>query len=258
MERKIDKPLVGYGYGKLGELFEEAMCELNIPIECFYDTKSRKVELEFLSPKIKDWIVAICITTEPFGDLKKHVASLGFPPENIVSAYDIFNAYPELGIQNGWSAQDDYTDEDYVNCSRVLEGFSSCKSDNHYSMFLDWRVYRREASKSRLFIHPSSYPLPSTLKDIKERRNLLHDWHHHRNFVEIHNEGFELEAVTKGLDDFRKYRPIISVACYHSRDGLWKIEKTLMDGLEDYSFSFQLKAFQGQAAYMYCIPGEMI
>jgi hypothetical protein len=76
--------------------------------------------------------------------------------------------------------------------------------------------------------------------------------------ISIHNEGYELQTIQDSIEVFKKDKPRLEVACYHSRDGLWKIEKFLMDNLPDYTWTFRLTAYMGQGAYIYGCPKEEV
>ena len=105
----------------------------------------------------------------------------------------------------------------------------------------------------------NSPSLPSTLADIRARQHATLytlDGSPLPESISIHTEGCELKTLEINMPLFQRYRPSIDVACYHSRDGLWAIEKYLMDNLPDYTWTFRLSAYQGQGAYIYGTPNE--
>jgi hypothetical protein len=250
--RKVDRPLVLYGKGNLGKLAKEIFYELGIRPAYVMD---KMCSFEALP---KDVLVAVCVATEPYYPIAKTLNEAGW--EDVVPVWDIIEAYPEVGISNGWFAGKLTVKDKNRIRSLYWDDASSCV---FYNSFLEWRINRRESCITP--INKNAYKcLPSTLADIRARQKVLYinegilvDLVMDR-IVSIHCEGYELNTIRQNMHLFKKYRPKIEVACYHSRDGLWKIEKYLMDNLKDYEFTFRLHAYQGQAAYMYCKPKEKI
>lgn len=262
--RKVDRPLVLYGYGKLGHLAEEIFKELRIPVTAII-TKSDLKDLEddYWNKLRKDFLLAICVATEPYNQVIAPLVAAGWT--DIVSVWDIIEAYPKVRIGNGWFAGP-FLDEEYRECGRILDLLEDGISRTHYLEHLDYRQYRRGHP---LFViePPEQDSLPSTLADIRRRQKIIlwSDCHHtfwnsygDSGTVYIHQEGKEMETLMANIEVFRKYRPKIQVSSYHSRDGLWKIPKYLMDNLPDYKWTFRLHAFMGQAAYIYGTPKERI
>jgi FkbM family methyltransferase len=75
-------------------------------------------------------------------------------------------------------------------------------------------------------------------------------------FIKYHLEGYELEAIKGSIKTIKKYRPIIAVTTYHTKDGLYKLPLYLIKNLKDYNFYWRNHNYQGQGAVMYCIPNE--
>ena len=242
--RKADKPLVLYGYGRLGHLAEEIFTELDIPV-LIWDKKLPCPVAQYP----EDFLLAICIASEPYTPIRNSLREQGWT--DIVPVWDILEYYTDkTGIGNGWFARP--TDE------TVTDGWADKNSYFHYSVFLYWRLCRKE------WVIVGMEPkeaLPSTLADIRARQNLNSGIFFSLNsslldHVTIHNEGYELQTLHDHIWDIQAHRPLLEVACYHSRDGLWKIPKFLMDNLKDYTFRFRMTAYQGQGAYITCIPNE--
>lgn len=258
--RKVDKPLILYGYGKLGHLAEEIFTELNIPL---YGIMDKSDDRWFQDPHHQDCLLAICVTMEPYNQVIAPLIAAGWT--DIVSVYDIFEAYPECGIGNGWFA-DPRSEEDVWGIIQVGKKWDGKQSAIHYAYFTAWRLFRLECQHNEFVINTNhSTPLPSTLADIRKRQRVIHWSDSHHTFwnsygdsgtVYIHQEGKELETLEANIKVFQKHRPSIECAVYHSRDGLWKIEKFLMDNLPDYRWTFRLHAYMGQSAYIYGIPNE--
>lgn len=260
--RKVDKPLVLYGYGKLGHLAEEIFGELKIPIAGIFDKSRWSVCKSSLGPDQQEIaLLAICIATEPYTQVIAPLIATGW--KDIVPVWDIVEAYPEVGIGNGWFTEippkkPKKIDNDGV--AFVLSNLSdNDRSHNDYLNFILWHQNHFES-------HPSSWwnpdlknnpSLPSTLADIRARQRVI-IYDRPQESVSIHAEGLELATLEANMDSLSWYRPKIECACYHSRDGLWKIEKYLMDNLENYIWTFRIHAYMGQGAYIYGTPKEML
>lgn len=268
--RKVDKPLVVYGNGKLSALAREVFYKLNIPLVGIVDKSCA-----FPQNHPRDAMLVICVTTEPYQKIIEPLIAAGW--KDIVSVYDVFEAYPECGIMSGWQIGE-MTKEENENEMKVSSSLSDLLSRRHYNAFIGWHENRTEIDipvspndrwaipevTSVLHDHEVIYKSHdgSNLEDIETRRNCrawLKGWHppgYVFTYIQLHLEGKELEAAQTSIPYFQKHRPIIAVTVYHTRDGLWKIEKELMDGLEKSRFYFRCHAFQGQAAIMYCVPEE--
>lgn len=242
--RLVNRPLALYGKGKLGELAKEIFSELKIRPAYVMDEKCSFESLP------KDVLLAICVATEPYSVVTAPLRRAGW--DDIVPVYDIIEAYPEIGIHNGWDAGRLNKKE-----LRMVQTFNweDGLSDNHFNTFLDWRGDRRNSCPVKLR-RIRKECLPSTLADIRKRQRVETFDDVPMESISIHNEGCELKTLEENMYLFQKYRPKIDVACYHSKDGLWKIQRFLMDNLLDYRFTFRLYAYMGQGAYIHCTPKE--
>lgn len=249
--RRVNKPLVLYGYGKLGHLAEEVFHELKIPIHVVFDQKARP---PLIPDRCKEKaLLAVCIASEPYQPIHDSLKADGWT--DIVPVWDVIEVYPEVGLRNGWFTGD-ITEEDARGYSFVMDHFHGKLSKDHYSEFVIWHVNRTSTDSVLLQIKPLAESLPSTLADIRQRQHMQKYVLGVQGDVIIHNEGYELQTIQESLPVFQKDRPRFQVACYHSRDGFWKIQKTLMESLPDYSWTFRLHAYMGQAAYLYGQPKE--
>jgi hypothetical protein len=240
--RRVDRPLVLYGWGALGSLAKEIFYEIGIRPAY---TMDKTCSFDVLP---KDVLVAVCVATEPYSSVIAPLVAAGW--KDIVPVWDIIEAYPEIGIHNGWRRKRVSEKE-----QRIITSFNwdDGISDYHYNTFLAWRlqISGRPDNISYLRRKPC---LPSTLKDIRLRQRVATYDDSPMKTVDIHAEGCELETIKKNLYLFQRYRPKIEVACYHSRDGLWKIPSLLMSELDDYGWKFRLHAYMGQGAYIYGTP----
>jgi hypothetical protein len=259
--RKVDKPLFLYGAGKLGQLAAEVMNELKIPVTLVLDKNGIFKVSDILPIVKKESLIAVCCTTEPYSSIESDLKAAGWT--DIVSVYDIFNAYSECEIFNGWKVNSGYPKAMSDVNSKWEDGWSW----QHYLFFHSYRQYGAELDTCKWApIIPdraivgghdiTNFVKDSSLAAIRERRCI--PTFGRLPFYNIHCEGMELPAIQQNITNFQYYRPILKVACYHNEDGLWKIEKFLMDNLEKYKFYFRLHAFQGQAAYIYCLPEEKV
>jgi hypothetical protein len=263
--RKVDKPLVLYGYGKLGKLAIEVFDKLNIhTVSINKDFKSYEITNK------EDCLIAVCIATESYEPIKRQLQDEGW--QDIVSVYDIFEAYPECGITSGWFTGK-LSSADIEGIASVMNNFSDEMSLDHYWEFIAWHKWRDEMD---IRITDDRFNIPelhlndtelvykpyegSTLEDISIRKKVIKlagfPGYPAFSYIQLHCEGFELETIKRNIEYLQAYRPKIAVTCYHTREGLWKIEKYLMSNLSDYNFYFRLHAYCGQVAIIYCVPKE--
>ena len=243
--RKVDKPLMLYGKGNLGHLAEEIFEELGIPTHSI----DKNVDWYKIENKA-DYLVAVCIVSSPYTLIAESLKSQGYT--DVVPVWDIIEGYPEVGLHNGWFAGEMWKDE-VLNIKSVHETWDDEMSRLHYGTFIHWRIMRKERKGVVLDMLAS---LPSTLADIRRRQRVDTFADVPMKSISIHNEGCEMKTLEVNMPLFKKWRPQISVSVYHNRDGLWEIEKTLMDSLLDYRWTFRLRAWQGQAAYLHGYPRE--
>ncbi len=252
--RKVDKPLVLYGDGRLGSLAKEIIDELPIdpilvpdglPIQHIFPINYKDTGTWNQSQKDM-FLVVVCVASQPYNPIYQHLKDDGW--NDIVPFWDIIEAYPEIEIHNGWFVGE-LTEEDTNNMGSVMSRWDDAESNEHYWAFFAWHKGRDETN---LKIEPRE-PLPSTLADLRNRQYITLYSGTFKD-LSIHAEGYELKTLKKNIKVIRENRPRIDVACYHSRDGLWKIEKYLMDNLLNYKWTFRLHAHQGQAAYIYGEP----
>jgi len=255
--REVNKPLILYGYGKLGHLAEEIFTELGIPIRGILDRKEMIVR-SWISEKWdlpENSLVAVCVASEPYGPIEKQLKEQGWT--DVVPVWDILEFYADkTGLHNGWLAGKlDVEDKNGIaDVSNILLDSSRPYAWLGYIQFLRWRVLRDD--QDSFPVELATPPQPSTLADIRARQRF--EMYPDSKEVNIHAEGKELEIIEQNMGMFKKCRPVIACACYHSRDGLWKIQKTLMDNLPNYRWSFRLTAYMGQSAYLYGTPEEKL
>ena len=75
------------------------------------------------------------------------------------------------------------------------------------------------------------------------------------SFIKAHIEGAELDAILGGVGTIRAWRPLVTLAVYHNRLGLWECPKALMDAFRDcgYRYKFRLHSWHGTGAVLYLL-----
>lgn len=250
--RKINKPVIIYGKGNLGKLAVEIFEHLKVTVVGSIDQYERAV---FIAPE--SYTVAVAVATSPFNEIREFLLKKGYT--DVVPFWDIVEAYPRLKIHNGWFANPNtFTDKNPIQ--EVQDSLSDLTSVVHYLQFKTWRQYRIEET----IIPPEIegyHVRPSTLEHLLIRRQEGKNAQCYpaikNEKISVHTEGRELQTIARYIEQYRYYRPILDVACYHSRDGLWRIQKLLIDNLKNYKFKFRCHAYQGQAAVFYCVPKEV-
>lgn len=76
--------------------------------------------------------------------------------------------------------------------------------------------------------------------------------------IKIHVEGTEVDILKGGIKIIKNNRPILLVAIYHNKKGLWKNIYEIMNLLNDYIFYFRLHAWNGTSGIVYAIPKERL
>lgn len=247
--RKVDRHLVLYGKGNTAALAKELFEAVDIPVVANIDKDSIQPIGEEYAGK---YLIAVCVVSEPFKILRKFIKSFGYI--DIVPVWDVLEAYSSVtGIHNGFQIPDARC-KSIKRYKWVVSQFEAGHSRDHYRYFFGWHTGVTEHRIKQLGRNYD--PLPSTLKDIRERQHVVIYEDAPMEAVDIHVEGFELDTIRMNLPLFVKYRPIINVACYHSVAGILEVPLALMKGLKAYNYYFTCYAYQGQAAYLYCVPKE--
>lgn len=74
--------------------------------------------------------------------------------------------------------------------------------------------------------------------------------------IKYHLEGYELNALKGSVKTIKKYRPILMITTYHTKEGLYKIPLWLIKHCKNYIFYWRNHNYMGQGAVMYAIPKE--
>lgn len=78
------------------------------------------------------------------------------------------------------------------------------------------------------------------------------------SFLKIHVEGWEGDVLKGGYEMIKQFRPILTVTSYHTREGLWRLPKQMMETLTDYVYYFRIHSWHGTGAVIYAVPSERI
>lgn len=90
----------------------------------------------------------------------------------------------------------------------------------------------------------------TTLDDLGDALDLAPD------FIKLHLEGAELDALRGARETIARYRPVLAVTTYHNADGIWRTPAWLMEELDDYRFLMRLHSWCGTGAVVYALPRE--
>jgi FkbM family methyltransferase len=76
------------------------------------------------------------------------------------------------------------------------------------------------------------------------------------DFIKLHLEGAELDALKGARQTLLSARPIIAATIYHNDDGIWRTPLWLAETLPGYRLLFRLHSWCGTGAVLYAIPEE--
>lgn len=149
----VNRPLVLYGAGKLGQLASGLFQRLGIAIAYALDQAveagGRRLgevpirRLEDVDHADREsHLVAVCIVNAAYEPIRTHLAAMGW--RHILPVYDVLDAYSDrLPMGNGWFV-DRLSDEDIAQIGKVLSGWSDDWSRAAHLQFLAWRLHRLE------------------------------------------------------------------------------------------------------------------
>lgn len=185
--RAVDKTLVLYGAGNLGKMAWDYFEYLQIPVAAVIDANAALCQTDpfwadvvllnsrDVTPEMKsESLLAVCVTSEPFTDLKLALESVGW--KDVVPFYDISEAYRHRHpLSNGWFAdQLNPCDADAVK--EVLSIWADDVSRAHHLQFIVWHYLREDWMFSGATIAPDNRYFIS---------EILHVLHDHERFVDV-------------------------------------------------------------------------
>jgi FkbM family methyltransferase len=153
--RKVDKSIVLYGAGDLGQMAKKYFEKIGVKVEFIVDIRAdiwREKECwkgaqvlfpEEVSVEQKNThLLAVCIVKIPYIPLIDNLSNNGW--RDIVPFYDIAEAYREYHpLSNGWFANL-IDSADILKISSVLNMWSDDISRAHHLQFIAWRLLREE------------------------------------------------------------------------------------------------------------------
>lgn len=183
--RQVDKPLILYGAGNLGQMAKEYCDLLKISIEFVVDSQAKNVDKQCFWQDVKvvhpqtvsstlknNALLAICVVTSPYNELETLLRKDGW--NDIVPFYDIAEFYRDRHpLSNGWFAPP-FTEKDIEKTNQVLNQWEDNISRSHHLQFLAWHRLRSEwtfrdapvTTHDRFFI-------PEILSVINNQENFL-------------------------------------------------------------------------------------
>ncbi|MDD2714791.1 MAG: FkbM family methyltransferase [Candidatus Wallbacteria bacterium] len=153
--RKVDKPVVLYGAGKLGKMAKKFFNHLNLQFSYVVDKNAAACKTDKFwqdtsvihpdqvsAADKKNSLLVICIVTIPLIALRDELKATGW--EDIALFYDVSEAYScRYPISNGWFLGK-VNQSDRESVRTVFSAFADDASRLHYLQFLAWRKLRIE------------------------------------------------------------------------------------------------------------------
>jgi len=192
--RKIDKPIVLYGAGKLGRMAKEFFDYVGQPISFVVDIyadrqatdpfwkNTKVVHPQDVTQSDKDeHLLIVCIVTSPLIALRDKLTTEGW--EDIAFFYDIAQTYSgRHPLNNGWLVNE-FTPADRKNIREVFSSLHDEISRAHYLQFLAWRRTRVELLFEKAPIQGDNrFFIPEVLKVLHEKEVFV-DCGAHKGFV---------------------------------------------------------------------------
>mgnify|MGYP003670949815 CR=1 FL=1 len=163
--RKVDKSIVIYGGGKLGEMAKSFFDQLNIKVSYLVDQHAEDLQNKDVWKDIsvnppadvpsfvkENMLLVVCIVTVPLIPLKEDLQKAGWM--DVAFFYDVCEAYRgHYPLNNGWM-KPTLSKNDQDNIKRVFSTLDF-ESQRHYLQFIAWRKHRLELAgeSSRINIH---------------------------------------------------------------------------------------------------------
>lgn len=189
--RKVDKALILYGAGNLGEMAKDLFGRLGIPFLYVVDANADRYAgsttwhgISVVKPadvpeeQRAGCLLAICIATAPYTNIAAPLIKMGW--QDIVPFYDITEAYiDKCPLSNGWFTGT-LSPDDLEGIEYVLDNWADDISRAHHLQFLAWHGLRKElvfdgapvTTDDRFFI-------PQVLSSLHEKEIFLDGGAHH-------------------------------------------------------------------------------
>ncbi|RJR35542.1 MAG: FkbM family methyltransferase [Deltaproteobacteria bacterium] len=189
--RQVDKPMILYGAGNLGEMAKDFFARLGIPFLYVVDAQADRYHgsktwqgiavvkpAEVPQEHRRGYLLAICISSAPFSSIAAPLEKQGW--RDMVPFYDIAETYIDrCPLSNGWFSGT-LSDEDLAGIEYVLHHWHDDVSRAHHLQFLAWHGLRRDwifdaapvTVADRFFI-------PQVLSSLHEKEVLVDAGAHH-------------------------------------------------------------------------------
>jgi len=184
--RKVDKPLILYGAGNLGEMAKAFFNRLGIHFLYVVDKNPDRYagsitwkDITILKPEDVPQehravcLLAICIATLPYTSISEALIKQGWL--DVVPFYDIAEAYKNRHpLGNGWFTGD-LNDDDIKGIEHSLAHWPDHVSRAHHLEFIAWHRLREDLT---------FYDAPITKDDRFFIPQIVHSLHEHEIFVD--------------------------------------------------------------------------
>ncbi|MGI0483555.1 FkbM family methyltransferase [Geminocystis sp. CENA526] len=268
--RQVDKPLVLYGAGNLGQMAKEYCDLLKIPIEFVVDSQAETIEKQGFWQGVKvvhpqtisstmknSTLLAVCVVTSPYTELETNLKQNGW--SDIVPFYDITEFYCDRHpLSNGWFAPP-FTEEDIEKTNQVLNLWEDNISRGHHLQFLAWRRLRTEwYFKNAPVTTHDRFFIPEILSVIHDQESFLDVGSHTgsvtKRFYEIVKGKFKaIWAIEPDIINLSNLKTTISQFPAQDRDKIHILNQVVG------STSSECNFYQGLGYTSQCSPlGEIV
>lgn len=153
--RRVNKPLILYGAGDLGQMARGFFERINIPFLYVVDADPQRYKgsgtwdgVPILKPSDVSAehragaLLAVCISTVSYERVTQPLIEQGW--QDIVHFYDIAQSYQEhYPLGNGWFTGN-FNQDDILGLERVLKRWEDDISRSHHLQFIAWHRLRKE------------------------------------------------------------------------------------------------------------------
>lgn len=181
---RVSRPLWLYGAGELGHMASDYFASIGLPIAGIIDRNARTIDQaawpgvtikspDEVPPEAKaDSLLALCISTLPFGPISRALRSEGWL--RVVPFYDVAEAYRDFHpLSNGWFGTP-LTPSYQERVTQVFGSWADAVSRAHYLQFLAWRHLREEWSFSHAPVSTlERYWLPEIRQTLRREEILV-------------------------------------------------------------------------------------
>lgn len=219
--QKINKPIVLYGAGSLGQMAKEFFDYFKIDFKYIVDKNAEKYinnnfwkNTKIIFPKDvpeKDkhkYTIIICIVTTPIIELLNQLNKDGW--EDIRFFYDVTELYKnKYPINNGWF-KEKFSLKEVKNIKKIYSKFSDDISRIQYTQFLAWRKMRLELLFENIEINTTNRFFIPKITKILTKKEIFVDCGAHigaviEKFLQITNNKYDsIYAIEPDKSNFKK------------------------------------------------------